>query len=222
VDDLAGLAEVCREHHLWLHVDGAYGLPGMLVEGKRPLFDGIELADSFEVDPHKWLFAPYDASALVYRDGEDGARAHTWSAPFLHALEPDSEDAADRFDPKHYAIHLSRRARGLPLWFSLAAKGTNAVAAGVEHCIEVVRRAADEVRRRDHLELVLEPTLSVLLFRRTGWTMDDYVALHHRLRDSELAVFAPTEIEGEPLARVWVINPATSLADVEIVLDAMA
>jgi glutamate/tyrosine decarboxylase-like PLP-dependent enzyme len=222
VDDLAGLGRVCRERGIWLHIDGSYGLPAILVESTRPLFDGIELADSFVVNPHKWLFAPYDASALVYRDGADATRAHAWSAPFLEVLQPPSEAAGESFDPKHYAIHLSRRARGLPLWFSLAAHGTKAIAAGVESCIEVTRAAAERIRDSERLELFTEPALSVLVFRRRGWGMQDYVALHHRLREAELAVFAPTEIEGEALARLCVINPATTLADVEVVLDAMA
>jgi L-2,4-diaminobutyrate decarboxylase len=193
----------------------------MLVEELRPLYAGIELADSFEVDPHKWLFAPYDASALVYRDGADGARAHTWSAPLLAALEPDAASTSDRFDPKHFAIHLSRRARGLPLWFSLAAHGTGAIAEAVANTVEVVRRAAEEVERREGLELFMEPVLSVLLFHRVGWDMDDYIVLHRQLRAEQRAVFAPTEIDGKPLARLCVINPATTLADVEVVLDAM-
>ena len=76
VDDLAGLADIAQEHGLWLHVDGAYGLAAMADPATRPVFDGIERADSLIVDPHKWLFAPYDSCALIYRDAADGRAAH--------------------------------------------------------------------------------------------------------------------------------------------------
>src|SRR4029077_2039947 len=80
VDDLAGVAEVCREDGLWFHVDGAYGGAALAAPSVRPLFTGIEHADSFIVDPHKWLFGPFDCCALVYRDPEGESRAHTQDA----------------------------------------------------------------------------------------------------------------------------------------------
>ncbi len=74
VDDLPGVASVCADRGLWFHVDAAYGGGGLLAPSARALYDGIERADSFIVDPHKWLFAPYDACALLYRDPVPGAR----------------------------------------------------------------------------------------------------------------------------------------------------
>ena len=83
VDDLAGVADVCAERGLWFHVDGAYGGAGLLAPSVRPLFDGVERADSFIVDPHKWLFAPYDACALLYRDPSVALAAHRQAASYL-------------------------------------------------------------------------------------------------------------------------------------------
>ncbi|HEY3631602.1 MAG TPA: aminotransferase class V-fold PLP-dependent enzyme, partial [Jatrophihabitantaceae bacterium] len=83
VDDIAGIGAVAREHGWWLHVDGAYGGAGLAAPSVRPLFDGIELADSFIVDPHKWLFAPFDSCALIYRDPRQGRAAHTQHAGYL-------------------------------------------------------------------------------------------------------------------------------------------
>src|SRR6266571_2987006 len=68
IDDLAGAAEVARDHGLWFHVDGAYGGAGLFAPSVRSAYDGIEHADSFVLDPHKWLFAPFDCAALLYRD----------------------------------------------------------------------------------------------------------------------------------------------------------
>jgi L-2,4-diaminobutyrate decarboxylase len=148
-DDLAGIARVCREHGVWLHVDGAYGLAALAAPSARPLFDGIETADSLIVAPHKWLVAPYDCCALLYRDPEAARRAHGQHAGYLEAIV-----SRDEWNPSDYAIHLSRRARGLPFWFSLAAHGTQAYVAAVESVLEVARAAADEIRRLPELELV--------------------------------------------------------------------
>ena len=113
MDNLAELAEVCRARGLWMHVDGAYGLAAMASPKARPLFDGIERADSFIVDPHKMLFAPYDCCALIYRDAARGRDASMQTAPYL------TYDRS-QWNPSEYAIHLSRRPRGMAFWFSLA------------------------------------------------------------------------------------------------------
>lgn len=221
IDDLDGIAQVCEERGLWFHVDGAYGFPGILAPSTRQLFKGIARADSFVVDPHKWLFSPYDACALVYRDIEDGSRAHSYSDVYITALHPDPVDPREEFDPKNYAVQLSRRVRGLPLWFSLAANGTEAYATAVEKTLAVVRAAAEEIRRRDYLDLLMEPTLTVIIFRRIGWQMDDYLALNKRLLTSGIAWFMPTLLDGEPVARLISVNPGTTLGDYNTVLDAM-
>ena len=88
VDDLAGIAEVCREYGLWFHIDGAYGGAALAAPSVRHLFDGVELADSFIVDPHKWLFAPFDCCALVYREPELARRAHTQQAGLPRLRSP--------------------------------------------------------------------------------------------------------------------------------------
>ncbi len=111
VDDLDGVAEVCEEFGLWLHVDGAYGGAGLAAPSVRHLYEGIERADSFIVDPHKWLFAPFDCCALIYRDPSLARAAHTQEAGYLDVITRSSE-----WNPTDYSIGLTRRARGLPLW----------------------------------------------------------------------------------------------------------
>ena len=128
IDDLAGVADVCGERGLWLHVDGAYGLGALCAPSVRERFAGIERADSFIVDPHKWLFAPFDSCALVYREPAYGRAAHRQLASYLESLYAD--DAA--FNPSDYGVHLTRRPRGLPFWFSLAVHGTDAYTEAVE------------------------------------------------------------------------------------------
>ncbi|HVI37469.1 MAG TPA: pyridoxal-dependent decarboxylase, partial [Gaiellales bacterium] len=171
VDDLAGIAEVCREYGLWFHVDGAYGGAALAAPSVRHLFTGIEHADSFIVDPHKWLFGPFDCCALVYRDPEVARRAHTQHAGYLDAI-----NNAGEWNPSDYGVHLSRRARGLPFWFSLAMHGSDSYRDAIESTLQVARRGADEIRSRPYLELLAEPDLTVLTFKRVGWTAEDYAA----------------------------------------------
>jgi glutamate/tyrosine decarboxylase-like PLP-dependent enzyme len=217
VDDLEGLAAVCRDRGLWLHVDGAYGGAGLLAPSVRDRFRGIEHADSLIVDPHKWLFAPYDSCALVYRDPEIARSAHRQDASYLDALNASSE-----WNPSDFAHHLSRRPRGLPLWFSLATYGTDAYRDAVEQVLSVTREAADEIGRRPELELVLEPELSVVLFRRLGWGPDDYEAWWRRALERQVGFVQPTTWEGEKVARLCFVNPRTTVEHVRAILDVAA
>jgi glutamate/tyrosine decarboxylase-like PLP-dependent enzyme len=217
VDDLASVAEVCREYGLWFHVDGAYGGAGLAAPSVRDLFTGIEHADSFIVDPHKWLFAPFDCCALLYRDPEQAKVAHTQQAGYLDVITNSAE-----WNPTDYSIGLTRRVRGLPLWYSLAVHGTDAYVEAIEGTLEVTRFAAAEIERRDHLELVREPDLSVVVFRRLGWSADDYQAWTDRLLAKEFAFVVPTTFRGETLTRFAVVNPHTTKDDVSAILDTMA
>ena len=216
IDNLASVADICRERGLWLHVDGAYGLAALAAPTMRLAFAGIELADSFIVDPHKWLFAPYDSCALVYRDPSQARAAHSQSASYLDAIT-----ARDEWNPADYAVHLSRRARGLPFWFSLAVHGIDAYAEAIETTLAVTRQVAEEIRARPYLELLVEPELSVLVFRRHGWTAADYDVWSARLFATGAAFVMPTRVRGEPAARIVILNPRTTVADIAPVLDAM-
>jgi glutamate/tyrosine decarboxylase-like PLP-dependent enzyme len=162
------------------------------------------------------LFAPYDSCALIYRDPELARRAHTQEASYLDSVNADQEWA-----PSHYAYHLSRRARGLPLWFSLATYGTDAYREAVEQVLALTRQTAVEIRRHAELELIGEPELSVVLFRRTGWNAGDYDAWWRRLLDAQIGFVQPTKWEGETVGRLCFINPRTTLDHVRAILGTM-
>lgn len=217
VDDLAAVAEVCAEHGIWLHVDGAYGGAALAAPSVRHLFAGIERADSFIVDPHKWLFAPFDCCALLYREPALARAAHTQRAGYLDVLTE-----AEEWNPTDYSVGLTRRARGLPLWFSLATHGTAAYTKAIERTLEVARHAEAEIARRPELELVRHRDLSVVVFRRVGWSAADYREWSDRMLADEFAFVVPTTHEGETLARFAVVNPATTEADIDAILDTMA
>jgi glutamate/tyrosine decarboxylase-like PLP-dependent enzyme len=216
IDDLTGIAAVCRERDIWLHIDGAYGLAALAAPGKRSAFTGIELADSFIVDPHKWLFAPYDCCALIYRNPERAQAAHSQSAAYLDAINVRNE-----WNPADYGVQLSRRARGLPFWFSLAVHGSDAYAAAIEQTLTVAQQTAAEIRSRPELDLLLEPELTVLVFRRRGWAAADYDGWAARLFAAGTAFVMPTTVNGDAAARLVILNPRTTLDDVRVVLDTM-
>jgi L-2,4-diaminobutyrate decarboxylase len=216
VDDLAGVGRVAREAGLWFHVDGAYGGAALAAPSVRPLFDGIELADSLVVDPHKWLFAPFDCAALIYRHPELGKAAHAQHAGYLEPTR-----TGDDWSPSDYALHLTRRARGLPFWFSLACHGTDAYAAAIERTFEVARYAAASVRERASLELVSEPMLTVVAFRRHGWGPEEYRAWSKQLLESGTAFVVPTTHKGETVVRLAVVNPRSTEEDIDAVLDTL-
>ena len=216
IDDIGSIAAVTSERGVWLHVDGAYGLAAMLVDRMRPAFAGVELCDSLIVDPHKWLFAPFDACALLYRNPELALPAHTQKAEYLDTLT----ESAD-WNPSDLAIQLSRRARGLPLWFSLATHGTDLYRSAIEHGIALARAIADEILAREGLSLVREPQLSVVVFRRDGWGAADYQAWSDALLADQRAFVVPSSHEGEPVLRFAIISPLTTLELLRTVLDTL-
>lgn len=215
VDDLASVADVCRRHGVWMHVDGAYGGAALAAASARHRFAGIEHADSFIVDPHKWLFAPFDACALLYRDPAVAKATHAQHADYLEVLY------GAEWNPSDYAVHLSRRARGLPLWFSLAAYGARAYADAVETCLRTAREAAELIRAAPHVELVLEPELSVVVLRRPGWSAEDYRSWSVELLRTGDGFVVPSAHRGEPMLRLCIVNTRSSAADVAAILDTM-
>jgi glutamate/tyrosine decarboxylase-like PLP-dependent enzyme len=218
VDDMAGVSAVARERGLWFHVDGAYGGAGLFAPSVRDSYGGIEHADSFIVDPHKWLFAPYDCAALIYRDPEVAKSVHTQDASYLDVIH----DKPAEWNPTDYAYHLTRRARGLPLWFSLAVHGVRAYSEAIEKAIQLARDTALEIKSRSYLELIREPDLSVVLFRRLGWGPGQYAQWAGQLLDDQVAFIPPSSWEGETVARFAFLHPHTPMELVREILDRMA
>jgi aromatic-L-amino-acid/L-tryptophan decarboxylase len=219
VDDLDSVADVAAEHALWFHIDGAYGGAAALFgPSVRPHFAGFERADSFIVDPHKWLFAPFDCAALVYRQPNLAKAVHTQDAQYLDVLH---RGTPEEWNPSDYAFHLTRRGRGLPLWFSMAVNGLDAYCEAVEAGLAMAQRAAERVEAAAHVELVRPPGLSIVLFRRPGWTRAQYETWSSRLLYDQIGFVTPTSWEGETVARFCFLHPNTTVGMVDEILDSM-
>ena len=222
IDDLEGIADVCDKENIWMHVDAAYGGGALAVPSVRHLFNGIERADSITIDPHKWLFSPYDCGAVIYKDMEAAKRAHSQKGAYLEIFK---DEGAEGFNPADYQIQLTRRVRGMPLWFSLAMHGTEKYRWAIKRGIDLAKVAVEKIEASQHVELVRERGLSVVLFKRKGWTPDDYREWTYRNHKSGLALVTPTEwrIDGtlETSARFCFINPETTEDDIDLILDSM-
>jgi aromatic-L-amino-acid decarboxylase len=214
VDDLAGVGSYAHERGWWFHVDGAYGGAGIFAASVRSKYDGIEQADSFILDPHKWMFTPFDCCALLYREPQLARKTHAQDASYLDVIHTSDGE----WNPTDYAYHLTRRARGLPLWFSLAVHGVDAYREAIEAAITLARRTAALIKSTPQLELIREPDLGVVLFRRTGWEAADYNAWAEGLHADQIAFIPPSKWDGETIGRFAFLHPHTTMDLVREVL----
>jgi glutamate/tyrosine decarboxylase-like PLP-dependent enzyme len=216
IDHLDSIDDVAVERDIWFHVDGAYGLAALCAPSVRAKFDGIEYADSFIVDPHKWLFAPFDVCALIYKDPKIAKDSLAQHASYLDTLHED-----DEWNPSDYAIHLTRRTRGLPFWFSLAANGTDAYKDAVEYTMMIAKKAVELIKAHPNLDLLVEPELSIVAFTRKGWTKEDYQKWSDQLLADQIGFVTPSSHEGQPILRFAIVNPWTNVDDLEKILDTL-
>ncbi|MFY0714089.1 aminotransferase class V-fold PLP-dependent enzyme [Seonamhaeicola sp. NFXS20] len=222
IDDLDGIATVCEKENLWFHIDAAYGGGALVADSVRHLFKGIERADSITIDPHKWMFSPYDCGAVIYKKPELAKKAHAQEGSYLEIFK---DEGAHGFNPSDYQIQLTRRVRGLPLWFSLATHGTERYKEAVERGLELAQKAGEMIDKKPHVELVREPSLSCVLYRRKGWKPEDYTHWTYENHEKGFALVTPTKWRTpngfETVSRFCFINPDTTEEDIEAILDSM-
>lgn len=169
------------------------------------------------MDPHKWWFAPFDVAAIIYRNPKLAKSVHTQQASYLDVLHTEEEV----WNPTDYAYHLTRRARGLPLWFSVVVNGTDAYRDAVEASMTLTRQVTDLIKANPNLELVIEPTLSVILWRRKGWKAEDYAKLQDQLLANQTAFVTPTTWKGETVGRFAFVNPNSTLQMVKEIFESI-
>lgn len=186
IDPLRAMGELARQHGVWFHVDGAYGLPGVLDPQVRPLYDGLALADSVVVDPHKWLGAPVGIGATFVRDRSILNRAFTQeAADYLEGACTD-EDVGHSMDSlgipyADFGVELSAPSRGAVVWALIREIGREGLRERVCRHNAMARRVADRAAAHPRLELVQAPTLSICCFRYVNGDAGDQNELNRRI-----------------------------------------
>ena len=212
VDPLPELADVCEELGLWLHVDGAYGAPAMLTEPGRTVLSGIERADSLVLDPHKWLFQPYEIGCVLMR--EPGLLERAFSLDGVYLRDTTSTDVQFR----DRSPQLTRGSRALKLWLSLRVFGLDAFKAAIARGLALAELAEAILREREGWEVVTPAQLAIVTFRRDG--PDE---LTDRIVAAAVAegFTAPstTILDGRPVARLCTINPRTTDEDIRATIE---
>jgi len=192
IDPLRAIGELAREHGIWLHVDGAYGLPGILDERLRDLYDGLELVDSIIVDPHKWLGASVGVAATFVHDRELLERAFTQgpsdylegSVDDIDATTAPLEHSLDDFGIRYfnYGVELSAPPRGIVVWALIREIGVEGMRKRIVRHNDMARELAEFCKQHPRLELLLEPTLSICCFRYVAPQVDDLDQLNKEIR----------------------------------------
>ena len=220
IDPLRELAEVCREHGVWLHVDAAYGGFTALTSRGRDALRGIELADSIALDPHKWLYQPVECGCLLVRQGELLRRAFEVTPDYLR-------DAAVRDGEVNFSdlgLQLTRGWRALKVWLSIQTFGLDAFRQAIDNALDLAVLAEERVRATPSLELLSGAQLGIVCFRRRFEGDEDEVAsmnaaLVERLAESGQALVSSTRLHGVYAIRLCALNHTSRAEDVEWVLD---
>jgi glutamate/tyrosine decarboxylase-like PLP-dependent enzyme len=213
VDPIAELADVCDEHGLWLHVDGAYGGFAVLTERGRAALGDLARADSLTLDPHKWLYQPYECGCVLVRDGRALRHAFETRCDYLRDSEVDEQTV----NFSDYGLQLTRSSRAFKLWLSLRTFGVAAFRAAIDTTLDLAELARRRIEASDRLELVATPSLGIVCFRRDGDEVltDGLVAA---LEEAQVGLISSTRVHGRSVMRLCVLNHTSTAADVEAVL----
>lgn len=223
IDPLEAIAAVCRQHDLWLHIDGAYGALAAMATPDR--FRGLALADSLSLDPHKWLYQPVDCGALLYRDASAARAAFSHTGEYARTFGSDPLEAFAFFEE---SMELSRRFRALKLWLSLRYHGAEGFRSAIRSDLQHACDLAHFIDKTAELELLAPVELSAVCFRyRMGGPDSDSDRLNatilKRLIERGRIYLSNASIAGRFALRACFVNHRTTDADVaEIVPEVLA
>jgi glutamate/tyrosine decarboxylase-like PLP-dependent enzyme len=224
VDPLPALAALCREEDLWLHADGAYGVAAVFCERGRTLLQGLGEVDSLSVDPHKWLFQPYEAACVL-------VRKEPWLRQVFHILPEYLEDTVGREGEVNFGdrgVQLTRGFRALKLWMSLQVFGRAGFEAAVNRGFELAERTERAVDELSGWEVVTPAQMGVVTFRRVpaGMPAEQVNRLNRELVDEVIAdgfaMISSTVLGGRTVLRLCTINPRTTEDDVRQTVGRLA
>jgi aromatic-L-amino-acid/L-tryptophan decarboxylase len=220
IDPLRQIAEIAKRHGMWFHIDGAYGALAAMAE--REKFDGMELADSISLDPHKWLYQPLDCGCLLYRSPEAAHRAFSHTGDYARTLSADPIEAFAFFEE---SIDLSRRFRALKLWLSLRYHGLAAFRESIARNLAQARRLELAIGREPQLEVLASVELSAVCFRHKGDGMQSdedrnrfNLALLKRVVERGRIYLSNASLRGKFCLRACIVNHRTTDADIDSIV----
>jgi glutamate/tyrosine decarboxylase-like PLP-dependent enzyme len=220
IDPLRQIAEIAHRHGAWFHVDGAYG--ALAAMAAREKFDGLELADSISLDPHKWLYQPLDCGCLLYRSARAAQTTFAHSGDYARSLNADPMEGFAFFEE---SLELSRRFRALKLWLSLRYHGFAAFRASIVRDLEHARRLAEAITNEPQLELLAPVELSAVCFRHKGknsMTTEELnqfnLALLKRIVARGRVYLSNASLQGKFCLRACIVNHRTKDSDVDSVI----
>ncbi|WP_203217507.1 pyridoxal phosphate-dependent decarboxylase family protein [Nocardia arthritidis] len=230
VDPLEDLADICGRYGLWLHADGAFGAAAAATARGRRMTTGLNRVDSLTLDPHKWLFQPYELGCVLLRRPERlketfAMARHFLDTGYLAVAESDGREP----NLSDYGPQQTRGLRALKLWLSLKTFGANAFRDAIDQGIALAEHAATVIAHHPDLEPASEPGLGVVTFRyrppgvAPGHDLDSFQAeLADTVLKAGFAMITTTVVRGETVLRMCTINPRTSIRHVEDTLDHVA
>ncbi|MCZ6836132.1 MAG: pyridoxal-dependent decarboxylase [Planctomycetota bacterium] len=225
VDPLNEIADLCVELDLWMHVDGAYGAPAILTKEGKEALRGLDRADSLSMDPHKWLFQPYEMGCVLVRE-----RSHLLDT--FHVFKDYMQDVVgeeEEINFRDYGVQLTRNFKALKLWMSLQVFGLDAFREAVDHGIQLARftqHYLESEAKRDRWEVVSQASLGIICFRYLPPGIEDEqaidafnLALIDAMYDSGYAMVSSTLIDDRPVLRFCAINPRTTEDDIRSTIE---
>ncbi|WP_452601332.1 pyridoxal phosphate-dependent decarboxylase family protein [Pontimicrobium sp. MEBiC06410] len=223
VDPLNEIAKICKKEKLWFHIDGAYGAAAILSKKGSSLLKGIEKADSLTIDPHKWLFQPYEMGCLLVRNHKWLSQTFSEKPEYLRDIEGNTSEI-NFYD---HGIQLTRRFRALKFYMSLKTFGLEAFRKAVSYNIELAENTENLLRKSPNWEVVSPATLAVINFRYNpigkSYSEKELDALNQiiskQVVDSREALLVTTVLQNQIVLRMCLINPRTTLSDIKETLE---
>jgi len=221
IDPFPQIAEIARRHGAWFHVDGAYGALAAIAD--RTKFNGLELADSISLDPHKWLYQPLDCGCLLYRSPKAAQQAFSHSGDYARSLSADPIEGFVFFEE---SMELSRRFRALKLWLSLRYHGLAAFRQSIAKDLAQAQRLANAIRQENQLELLAPVELSAVCFRHRGFgeeseeKVNDFnLTLLKRVVARGRVYLSNASLNGKFCLRACIVNHRTKDADIDAIIS---
>lgn len=217
IDDLEAVGKIAREFNIWYHIDGAYGLPARTLPSHFGKFNGVELADSIIINPHKWMYVPFEASCVLVKE-----------IPKAIHFEPDylyTENRGLRSESSEHTIELSKEFKALKIWFSLKYYGAKQLSQFVKNDIDLIQYLDQKLSAYENIEVETEHPLSIICFRwfdpaasEEANEMININALRNIEKEGEIFITG-TKLKGKTSLRAYFGNPNRTKSDVDFMVE---